>query len=268
MTHKYFNLHTILDERKLSFSADEYSRFKYGSKSIARKFGKEMAKMLSSLLPIDKQMVIMSAPYLYLPVAGTALKDYLLAELNCRMIDKGMQNAIIDSKIFRPVTYMVDYSKMSASEREQAIGSERFHTDSEFLKGKVALFVDDIRVTGSHEKRICEMVERLNIDCECIFLYYVRVQGTINPEIESTLNHFTVKTLLDLDNIIKNDEYIHNTRNTKFILSSKKEEFVQFIHYQKKDFRRNLYAGSLSNGYNREESFKENISYLKGLLNK
>ena len=266
MKHKYFNFHTILDERNLPFSADEYSRFKYGSKSVARKFGKEMGKMLSSLLPLDKQMVIMSAPYLYIPVAGTALKDYLLGELNCRMIDKGLCNAIEDSKIFRPVTYLCDYSNMTAEERDKAIGSERFYTDAGYLKGKVALFVDDIRVTGSHEKRICEMVERLNIDCECIFLYYARVEGVIDPAIESRLNHFTVKTLLDLDNIIKNDEYIHNTRNTKFILSAKKDDFVQFIHYQKKVFRKTLYANLIGNGYNKEESFKDNIGYLKKLL--
>ena len=266
MNHKFFTLHTILDENNLPFSVDEYSRFKYGSKSVARKFGKQMGKMLSTMLPIDKQMVVMSAPYLFLPVAGTALKDYLLADLNSRMVDRGMMEPIQDSKIFRPVTYMCDYSNMDREERSKAIGSEQFHTDAGFLKGKTALFVDDIRVTGSHEERICEMIERLDIECECIFLYFARVEGVKDPSIESRLNHATVKTLLDLDSIIKNDEYIHNTRNTKFILNSSKEQFINFIHYQKKDFRRTLYAGLMGNGYFKEESFKENIKYLKGLL--
>lgn len=266
--YKTHSLYLIQGIEFIPFEPSEYSMFKYGSKSMARKFGKHLGKMLSYRLPIDKQIVIIPAPYNFIPTATFALKDYVISELNKRLIEKGMKLPIQEAKIFRPASYNTDYGNMSLSERRNAIGSEQFHVDKEFLKGKLVLFLDDIRVTGAHEERIIEMIDRIGLECDCEFVYFANVDqsAAVDPKIENYLNLYSMKSLLDLDEVIKNDEFIFNTRNVKFILNAKPEEFQNFINYQRKKFRETLFSNLLGNGYHMEERFTNNVEYLEEIL--
>jgi hypothetical protein len=267
MRHKTHFLHSVSGKTGMGFDPADYSRFKYGSKTMARSFGRALGDKLASILSIDKQYVIIPAPYNFIPTATFALKDYVLAELNRKMINDGMRAPIQESKIFRPASYNADYGNMTLEERRKAIGSEKFHTDKQFLKGKVALLLDDIRVTGAHEERVCEMIERLGIDGECAFVYFACVQGDyVDPKIENYLNYYAMKSLLDLDYIIKNEEFIFNTRNVKYILAAEHEEFKNFINYQKVKFRETLFVNALGNQYYKDLEFLKNINYLKSLL--
>src|SRR6187402_1035400 len=78
--------HSIDD---LGFSAEEYSKLKYGSKRVARIFGTELAKKFlnyNKMLILDNiegtEVVISSAPYKFIPVASTILKDYFVSGFN------------------------------------------------------------------------------------------------------------------------------------------------------------------------------------------
>lgn len=267
-TYKKHSLHLIQGVEFIPFEPSDYSKFKYGSKSIARKFGRELGRMLARRLPIDRQIVVIPAPYNFIPTATFALKDYVIAELNKHLIERGMSSPIQEAKIFRPASYNTDYGNMSLEERRSAIGSEQFHVDKEFLQGKLTLFLDDIRVTGAHEERIVEMIERLDLQCDCEFVYFANVDqsAAVDPKIENFLNLYSMRSLLDLDKIIKNDEFIFNTRNVKFILHAGHEEFKNFINYQRKKFRETLYSNLLGNGYHMEDKYVSNVSYLKELL--
>lgn len=259
-------LYTVTENERFPFSPEKYSQFKYGSKSAAREFGHTLGYSLSNVLPVDKQYVIMPAPYNFIPTATFALKDYVMASMNRRMILKGMEEPMQESKIFRRAGYNTDYGSMTVEDRRKCIGSEEFYTDREFLKGKSVIFLDDIRVTGAHEERIREMITRLKLECECIFTYFARVEGDVNPKVEDYLNHFAMTNLLDLDYIIKNDEFIFNTRNVKFMLTARTNEFSNFIKYQSKRFRETLYSNLLGNGYHKAPEFKTNIDTLRTLL--
>jgi hypothetical protein len=263
MTHY---LHKVTEDEHFNFSPEKYSRFKYGSKSAAREFGHALGYSLSKVLPTDKQYVVIPAPYNFIPTATFALKDYVIAKMNKRMIHRGMKNPIQESKIFRTAGYNTDYGSMSLEDRRSAIGSEEFYTDKHFLKDKRVIFLDDIRVTGAHEERVKEMINRLQLQCECIFAYFAVVEGEVSPKVEDHLNHFAMKSLLDLDDIIKNDEFIFNTRNVKFMLAQKHTDFQNFIMYQSKRFRETLYSNLLGNGYFNAPEFHANISILRTVL--
>lgn len=261
-----FSLHIIKDSNSLPFSPSDYSMFKYGSKSIARQFGKALGSMLSHYVPTDKQLVVTPAPYNFIPTATFALKDYVIAELNQRICGANNGIPIQEVKIFRPASYNTEYGSMTLEERRAAIGSEVFHIDKEFVKGKFLVFLDDIRVTGAHEERIREMIKRLDLQCEYMFVYFARTSETVQPQIENYLNLYAMKSLLNLDWIIKNDEFIFNTRNVKFILKADFEEFKNFINYQRDKFKETLYTNLLGNGYHLDDVFKKNVSYLKAIL--
>ena len=74
--------------RKFGFEPADYSRFKHGSQSVARKFGRELADRfvtsrtfheMKEALSDPAGVVIYPAPYHFLPTATFALKDYFVA---------------------------------------------------------------------------------------------------------------------------------------------------------------------------------------------
>jgi len=276
MENKIFSAHIIEDKNNLPISPSEYSKFKYGSKSIARKFGKELGTMLGNVLIklFDKQtqFVVASSPYTFIPTATFALKNYVISALNPILISNGFE-VVEETKVYRQIGYTMDYGDKSAEERRALIGDEKFHTDVVFLKDKVVLFLDDIRITGTHEEKVQEMIDRLdisNLAQTYMFVYYAQlaVMSNIDPTIENFLNLYAVKSLLDLDKIIKNDEFIFNTRNVKYILNSPHLECVNFLEYQKRSFIESLYHEAIGNSYHKEQKFEMNFRYLEYLINK
>lgn len=276
-THKYkcLSLYQISDSEKIPFDPKEYSMFKYGSKSMARKFGRKLGDALYmslSMIGLDKetQFVVLPAPYFYVPTATYALKDYMISQMNRKLIENGYSNPVQEAKVFRKNSYTTEYGSMSEEQRKEAIGSETFHVDTQFLAGKYVIFLDDIFITGSHEERMEEMIERLELFSsveDILFVYLAeRNSDSVNPEIEDYINRANIKDLLSIDYIIKNDEFLFNTRNLKFILKAPGQEFITFISYQSEKFRETLYSYSLLNAYHLEEDFKKNISILKSFL--
>lgn len=267
-------VHKIDDANKLPFNANQYSRFKFGSKEIARKFGEELAKQFidyylskySDKMINKKQIVVVSSPYQFIPTATYAMKDYFVRSLNHWLASEGLP-VVEETKITRSISYREDYGALSAEKRMELIGKDSFHIDKEFVKGKLCLFLDDIKITGSHEKMIQKMVESYKLDCDYMYLYYAElVNPEINPNIENVLNYAYVKSLLELNQIIRNGGFILNTRTVKYILNSKEEDFKPFISYQSMSFLHNLYHQAIGNSYHLDEHYSKNLDIIKNIL--
>lgn len=246
-----YSLHKIDNKDKLPFSATKYSKFKFGCKTTAREFGLALAKgFISEYLsenPIKGQIVICSSPYCFIPTATYAMKDYFVQALNMHLVNIGSP-VVEETKIHRTITYKEDYGGLDKDARMKLIGNDGFHMDKEFVKGKTILFLDDVFITGSHEAMICSMIDRLKLKNDCMFLYFGQlVSSEVHPSIENDLNYAYVKSLLDLDSIIKNDNFLLNTRVVKYILNSPREEFRTFIQYQKRLLIQTLYHLAIGN---------------------
>lgn len=265
---KTFSLHKIRDRDQLGFSDIEYSKFKFGDKDVARSFGYALARgfIQSELVPIDRQIVVVSSPYCFIPTATFALKDYFIQRLNDYLVDIGQQ-VVQETKIYRTITYKEDYGGLSADERMSLIQNDGFHIDKSFLAGKHILFLDDVKITGSHERVIQRMVDEYGIDCEYTYMYFAElINKDIHPSIENDLNYAFVKSLLDLDKIIKNENFLLNTRTVKYILKSPKQEFRTFIQYQSIRFTTNLFHQAIGNSYHLIDEYASNLSFIKELI--
>ncbi|MEI6746397.1 MAG: phosphoribosyltransferase family protein [Methylococcaceae bacterium] len=267
-----FSVHKFTDINNLTFSAIEYSKLKYGSRKYARRLGMELASNFlqsvefQNLCPnlFEKKIVVCSAPWKNIPVASTALKDYFISEFN--PIWSLDNPEVEDLKVYREHSYNEDYGVMTKEERERAITSDDFHIDKEFIKGKVLFFIDDIIVTGAHERRIESLLKSVEFEGVVLFLYYAEYQGNDNPAIENELNYAFMKNLADMDCIIKNEILIFNTRLVKFILNSSYYEFKTFIFNQSHCFCSSLKTHIECNEYHKIDEFKENYNQLTLLL--
>lgn len=241
-----------------------YSKFKHGSKTQAREFGRQLANVCD--FPEKSTLVFYAAPYNNVPAASNALKDYLLSYCSNQFIEKDI--TIKQSKIFREYSYDDDYGKMGKEERIAAISSDMMYLDKSCIRpGEILVFVDDIKITGSHEVRIKEILERERITNQVIFLYLAVYTGNI-PSIENDLNHRAVYNLRTVNDIIRNEKFIFNIRVVKYILRADVEEFVSFITYQGKSFQETLFNCAVINSYHNNKKYSANFSILKNYLEK
>ncbi len=269
-----FSLHSFSEIDNLPFSKDDYSKFKHGSKKVSRTFGKHLGE---SFLKSDiyqkifsaiehKDVVVCSAPYKYIPVASAILKDYFVSVFNGICSIK--RNPTIDLKIFRSHSYNDDYGNLTQEEREKAINSDDFHIDKIFIENKTLILIDDIRITGSHEKRMIDLLKKNDFKGDVFFLYFAQLDNVneIHPNIENELNYSFVKNLDDINYIINNEEFIYNTRVVKYILNSNEEDFKQFIKIQTPIFRNSLLTYLQGNNYHKITEYKRNFNHLISIL--
>ncbi len=71
---------------------------------------------------------------------------------------------------------------------------------------------------------------------------------------------------MDLNKIIRNEGFIFNTRNVKFILASPPEECTNFLNYQGRTFLETLHHNALGNGYHLADEFEINLKTLEKLI--
>lgn len=256
----------------LGFSAKEYSRMKHGSKDISRKFGNLLAtKLLCSpefigMMPeiLGKEIVVCSAPWKNIGVASTHIKDYFLQTFN--PIWGETNPPLIDLKVYRGHSYDSDYGSLNAEDRAAAISSDDFHIDKDFIKDKILFFIDDVKITGGHESRIDTLLENAGFEGTVVYLYFAEYLGDGNPNIENELNYAFVNSLRNINWIIKNEDFMFNTRVVKFILASDTNDFRNFIDFQADDWLKNLRKEATGNNYHNIDKYKPNYAYLKSIL--
>jgi hypothetical protein len=265
-----YSLHKIEDASSFGFDPDAYSRFKFGDDLAASAFGKALADGFINYDLAENifsdQIVVISSPYSFIPTATFAMKNYFVSHLNRWLIDHG-HLAVQETKVHRTVSYKEDYGELSAEQRINLIGNDSFHIDREFLTGKTLLFLDDIRITGSHEQMILKMAKAYGLKNQIYMLYFAElVNKKIHPNIENFLNYHQVKSIFNLEEIIESGHFCFNTRLVKYILNTAREQFELFIERRSNDFINKLYDLSLGNNYHTIDAYAENLYLIKNYI--
>ena len=265
-----YSLHAIDNDRDFSFDPDAYSRFKFGDGAAAQKFGTALADgFIENLLEENysgQQLVVISSPYAFIPTATFAMKTWFVYRLNRWLVQYGFP-VIQETKVHRTVTYKDDYGELNAEQRINLIGNDIFHVDKVFLEGKTLVFLDDIKITGSHERMILKMVNEYGLGNDLYLLYFAElVNKSIHPKFENHLNYHQVKTIFDLEAIIKGNNFIINTRTVKYILNHEADSFKVFIQNQSSSFLNLLYDMAIGNGYHTIEAYNNNLKFIEKSL--
>lgn len=232
-------VHQIMDGTELSFSQYEYSRFKYGHRSSCLAFARELAleiiqeHMYNTFASIHTQkgtcrVLVFGAPYNNVETASSYLARETTKILQRYSVALGLDYSFTEGKIKRQHSYAQDYSEMTAEQREVSLTAEtyEFIPPVEEIESNYdyILFIDDIYITGSHERRIRALVEKSVITLPHQYVYYAElIEGCCQPSIEHELNSaaFTdEKSLISLIRawMVKGD-FLINTRVTKKLYS-------------------------------------------------
>ncbi|MCX2583927.1 phosphoribosyltransferase family protein [Pedobacter sp. MR22-3] len=265
-----YSLHKIDNTADFGFDPNDYSRFKFGDDLVARSFGKDLADGFIRYYLADNriadQIVVISSPYSFIPTATFAMKNYFVSQLNRWLVENGGLT-VQEAKVHRTITYKEDYGELSAEERMNLIGNDTFHIDRDFLEGKTLLFLDDIKITGSHERMILKMAKAYGLKNEIHMLYFAElVNPQIHPNVENFLNYHQVKSIFDLEKIISNGYFCFNTRIVKYILNAEYQSFSIFLERMDHDFIHQLYDLALGNSYHLMEAYADNLQLIKSYI--
>ena len=262
-----YSLHKIIDESQYPFDANEYSWFKFGDKYYAEKFATELfngfIEKYSELLLSKNEIVILPSPYLSIPTASNFLCFYFKKCLNSFLF-KNNRKASIESKIYRNQTYVTDYGNLSFDERVRLIANDTYYIDRNFINDKLCIFVDDIKITGSHEHTVNKILNQYNVKGDFVFVYFAElVNKDIHPKIENHYNYFAVKNVTDIVNIVNRTNFQFNTRIIKYILNLDEEQFTFLINNISIEKRNELFHLAISNNYHQIIEYQNNIETIK-----
>jgi len=269
--YSVYSRHHISDLNQIPFDAADYSKFKFGDGEIAKAFGKELGKHFIAAHGADllqeEDIVFVPSPYNAIPTASNALSVFFRDEVNTFLFRHG-KKALLQSKIHRYKTYSADYGNLDYEERLRLISSDTYHLDKRFLENRMVLFIDDIKITGSHEYIIRRQIEQEQMHGRFMFIYYAQLSNAdIPPNFENYLNYYAVKERGDLLSIINEDNFIMNTRIIKYILKSEPLELMEFIHAIKEERLPEMVNYAIGNNYHLMEDYQQNLTQITNHIN-
>lgn len=262
-----YSLHKITEKDNCPFSETAYSEFKFGDKSHAKQFAKELFMgfigKYRELLLNAEEIVILPSPYLSIPTASNFLCYYFKIQLNNFLFENN-KKASVESKIYRNQTYVTDYGNLDFEERVKLISNDTYYLDRNYIDGKLCIFVDDIKITGSHEHTVNKILKQFDVNGDFIFVYFAElINRDIHPNIENYYNYFSVKNVQDIVALINKENFQFNTRIVKFILKLDEPDFLYLTDNIPKHKSDDLFHLAISNNYHQITEYQSNINIIK-----
>jgi hypothetical protein len=259
----------------LPFSPTRYSRYKYGSVTATDAFAGTLGAAFAERHPdlaFAPRLLLTSSPYIYVPTAATTLARRLQPVLNAARARRGLLPAPL-LQVDRVNPTSGDYGTLSGAEREGLMASNvlsfrRFRPEQ--VRDAHLLIVDDLRVTGAHQRCLARASDRLPLAART-FLYLAAfgrpADGRFDPTQEDALNHAAVRTLHDLAAIVAADDFTWNVRVCKFIFDpAQRDDLPRFLARMPGWFVRDLHRNSRRDGFGQMSSYAPSHALVRAEL--
>jgi hypothetical protein len=266
--HTSSSVYQFSDLANAGFTALEYSKLKFGSDSVARKFGYELAKdffeKYSDVL-LSNRCVVIPSPYNHVENAATVMTKHFVNKLNELLVLANGEH-VEYSVIHRKISYISDYGFLSKDKRRNLINGDSFFLNKDFYKDKVLIFVDDVCITGTHEDKLKDILHKEGITNDCFFLYFAKYLGN-NASIEAELNFAGIKHVDDYLRLAREPNHNVIVRPIKFLLGQQDVKlFETAIHELPMAYRLKIYHGALGEGYYKVPGYQRNFHVLMQMV--
>ena len=273
MDNSIIALHSIIDVDNPPFNYSEYSRFKFGDNLISKTYAKDLFDYFITksnnfnLLREFKKIYIYSSPYNYIPTSSFYLTQNFFNLLDNYLIDKGIRVELVFGKINRLQTYTQDYGALSAEERYNLIKNDTYSFVDVPPENSLSIFIDDISITGTHQRVIENLILENNISCHYCFLYYAKLENNKIPSsFENKLNYAYVNTTRIYIDILLSINFVITTRATKYLLNLKEQDLIfvltKLLNENRKELMVEILSCALQNKYDEIEEYENSIKSL------
>ncbi|HEU4495583.1 MAG TPA: phosphoribosyltransferase family protein [Flavobacterium sp.] len=259
-------MHKITEKENCPFSETDYSKFKFGDTAIAKKFAGELFRGFiaehAGLILKHEEVIILPSPYLAIPTASNCLSFHFMSFMN-RFLFENNKKALKESKIYRNQTYVEDYGSLGYAERVKMISNDTYYIDKNIVDGKLCIFMDDIKITGSHEFIVKKILGDHNVKGHFIFAYFAELANKdIHPDIENHFNYFYINSLSRIISLINQDTFCYNTRMIKYILRLEVNDLILLLQSIPQHRIDALFHLAVSNNYHIIKEYKQNLESI------
>lgn len=279
MNHYRNALHVVNDINSIPFSPVDYSKFKFGSLSIAKKFGSDLFDYFiryhfERLNNLRRNIIVYSSPYSQIPTSSYYLSLIFYQALKEYIVANGLEAISIElGKIERCQTYTEDYGALTAEERFNLIKNDTYKFITIPTNKDLCIFIDDISITGTHQRVIEGLLDKSCVETEIFFLYYAKLDNfDICPSFENYLNYYFIDNFNKLIDLVISDDFLITTRTTKYILGQTKENLQKLVRVlaenEKFEFWKELVSMSYANRYDEIDLYSHNLLELESGLQK
>jgi hypothetical protein len=252
------------------FDAALYSRYKYGSAAAADSFARALGQAFLDRygrLADQPRLLIAAAPYRRVPTAANALAVRFATVLNDARAGRGIPPAPL-VRIERIAATSGDYGTLPAEARTRLMAANALSFDRlrPHAHGAHLIVVDDVQVTGAHQRCLIRASETLPFASRTFA--HIAAFGPAGPErpdpaLEDRLNHAAVSTLDDLAEIVTGADFTWNVRVCKFLLGpANRDGLPSFLTRMPDPFVRELRRNSLIDGYARMPAYRESHAII------
>ncbi len=256
-------LHHFRDLTNAPFDIHEYSRMKFGSNRAAKRFGYALADDFASrfMFALETPCVVIPAPSTTVSVAATMLAQHFRNRLNA-IADRKNFPSVEWTLIHRNMTYNNNYAHLPKEERKELLAKDTIFLNREYVEGKTLLFVDDVRITGTHEEKIIDFLDNRDINNPKCFVTFAIYDGD-DPAIEGRLNHVEIKDWDDLVRLSHETDFEITTRGLRLFLEAPTKDFPRLLRDLVPGVAEKFYYGAIVKGYNRHEPYTANMRLLR-----
>ena len=261
--------HYISEENNFGFSAKEYSKFKFGSSKIGQLYGDELFEKLINQknreISSYKKIYVFTSPYDFIPTATNTMFESFFNKLFKHLTSKCV---VEKRKIHRNTTYTNDYGSLSKDQRMKLISNDSFNLKNDFEGNELLIFLDDIKITGSHEFVVKKTLKKNRITNDVFFMYHAILNNkNIDPIFENYLNYSYVKGVNEILKIYNKSDFVLNTRFTKYILQLSDDDINYFLSCIDTDGIEAIIIASKGNKYNNIPEYYNNLKNIIKLQN-
>jgi hypothetical protein len=255
----------VADDRP--FDAGAYSRFKYGSEREAAGYGTRLAALLLDVHPAlpehERDVVLASAAYKHTPSAAHAA----FRALHAGLLDLGVFVPV--TRIRRENVVEGDYGTLGAADRERLMRENGLSVDRAAVRGKHVVVLDDVRITGSHERSIDRLMATVS-PASVTFLYLLELdagQAAADPTFEDRLNHQQVRDLPSYGALLDGEPCVLNARSVKAVLDPRHRPGLdEFLRGRPRVWVEGLVRCAGNDGYDRMPTYRPSFHAVRDFL--
>ncbi len=208
--------------------AQAYSRFKHGSGAVATRFAQLLAKQYADHhdLHSGQRVWVSGSGFAEVPPAATALLQPFVAAL--RGLVPGVDARAL--RVHRSGRSPGDYASMSPADRDAALRDDAMYIEGGVdLHGELIVALDDIRVTGNHERAMNACLTSAGAGwIDHLYLVDAAAFAT-SPQMEASLNLSAVAGVEQLLAIVSAPDFTPNARVCRRVLTLPADELETFV---------------------------------------
>lgn len=158
-----------------------------------------------------------------------------------------------------------DYSKYAWEDRLKLMREHQIPVNGEDFEGCGVVFIDDINVTGTKQENMRDAFAGVYPN-DLNWLYIVDCEQSIGrkePQLESQINNFKIKSALDFGAILARNEIQYTTKCLSKVFTYSVDELTQMLPMLESGQRSRLWAALMEEDLYRGDFFKEKMDLMQ-----